>query len=735
MIKQPVYMIDNNEKEKRIMIKNDCFFYGTQYYRPPNPQSDQHSFHLNRIKNELGFDLIKVFIEWSYNHTGNDKFDFKELDEIFDICDEIKLNVIIQTRLESAPYWLEKKYPQSRYKSANGNAVELGPNGNTQCGGYPGLCFHNDAVKQEAGIFLKEIARHFRARKSLIGYDCWNEPHLEPAWIDNSWINMGDKLFCYCDATKNHFRVWLKGRYGDIYALNRVWTRRFSDWDEVNPPNRQGHYADWLDWSRFWFDDQQNHMKWRYDSLKRQDPGKFVMSHSGATPPFLPRANAFINNWAFSEPVDIWGTSMAPRYMNWTFADCAGILDITRSAARGKDFWISELTGGSGNIGGYMKSPITRQRDIRSWNWLGVAYGAKAIVYWCYLTESTGLEAGSYGLIQYNGKITARACEAAIQAELIRNNYDLIKDNIIKTDVAILYDPDNSSMLFAMEATDRAYSWSHIGYYRCIWDNDLYARFITGDMIDAIDEKMLIVPMCLVLDESMANSIKNFVQRGGILITEARTGLFDKHGFLQPELPSHGLVSVAGLCEDEALYSDKNNRPSVNNSPNTDWSEEILQRPEIELQIPIDVSFNVNNYLAPLITDSAKCIGKCKDICLIAHNRYGNGEVYYFGTYFGLALYDQEKGAHKLLSKLLTAYTTPKISGNILRPRLIENRDHGLLMVFNNDRNNEHCEKILLPPGYIKANDILKNEGSLIIDNMIEVKVMPEDVTVFRLDK
>ena len=79
-------------------MKNE-FIYGTQYHRPPNPPRDQHLFHLNQIKNGLGFNTIKLFFEWSYMHTGPGQFDFEEQDEIFDICDELGLKVFIQVRL------------------------------------------------------------------------------------------------------------------------------------------------------------------------------------------------------------------------------------------------------------------------------------------------------------------------------------------------------------------------------------------------------------------------------------------------------------------------------------------------------------------------------------------------------------------------------------------------------------------------------------------------------------
>jgi beta-galactosidase len=695
------------------------FLYGAQYYRPPNPPEDQHAFHLNQIKNDLSFNIIKIFVEWSYIHTGPDEFDFTEQDKIFDLCDQLGLNVLIQTRLESAPYWLEKSHPESRYVSANGSEVELGPNGNTQCGGYPGLCFHHGSIQQEGRKFLREIAAHFRNRKSLIGYDCWNEPHLEPAWIDNTWLNMGDRLFCYCDATRIAFRIWLKGKYGSIGQFNKVWTRKYRDWDEVNPPNRQGHYADWLDWSRFWFDDLKQHMQWRYDTIREQDAERFIMSHSGAVPPFLPRANAFINNWALAEPVDIWGTSMAPGYMKWSFAECAGILELTRSAARGKDFWISELTGGSCNRNGFAKTPTTKPQDVRSWNWLGVFYGAKAIVYWCYLTESTGLEAGSYGLVEYSGQITKRAEEAAKQAKLIRENYRFIQNISIKPQVAILYDPDNSSLLFAMEATDQRYGNSHIGYYRCIWANDLYARYVTYATIDDLDEQILIVPMCLTLDAKTAQKVKEFVRRGGILIAEARTGLFDEKGFLQPYLPSFGLAEAAGIREGEAVYSDSDQAPFANLSV-------IMQQPD-------SASFRVQGYLAPLQTESARCTGRCQETCLASHNLYGKGEVYYFGTYMGVALFNQDEGAYRILSEIIRKHVKPRICGDQLRPRLIENNNEGLLAVFNDSKHEKFSEWINIPTKYKHARNIFNGECLTARDGSLDITVEPEDVMVFYL--
>ena len=715
------------------MSKNE-YIYGTQYYRHPNPPIDQHKFHLEKIKNELGFNLVKYSLQWNAIQIKPHLLKLDEINEMFDYCDELGLKVMVEIKLESAPYWMERQYPNARYVSANGDTVELGPHDALQSGGFPGLCFHNDVVIQEAEKYLTQLIDQIKHRKSLYGYDCWNEPHLEPAWICNYWGNMGDRLYCYCNESRKKFRQWLKNKYGSIENVNSTWARFYGEWDDINPPNRHGTYADWLDWIRFWFDSLREHMVWRYQTIKKADPERFVMSHSGAVPPFIPRPNAFINNWSLASPVDKWGTSFAPKFHNWSLAECAGTMDATRSAARGKEFWISEMTGGSCYKKGFEKTPITREKDVRAWNWLAIAYGAKAIVYWCYLTESTGPEAGSFGLIEYSGKTTARAREASKQKVLIEKYNDIIENYIPKADVAILYDPDNSSLLFAMEGGDEFYSQSHIGYYRAIWNNDLYAKYVTYDCIDEIEEKLLIIPMCLTIDKKTAGKIKEFVKRGGILITEARTGLFDERGFLQPEVPSFGLSEIAGLTEAEAYCSYPRNRPGLNNPNNLGWPDDIYSGPEIAVEYPDKNKFRAHGYLSPLILNDAKSIGQWKDICLIAKNQYGDGEVYYFGTCLGMALFNGDKGAQKTFADLLNKYITPKISGQYLRPRIIESKGSALLTVFNDNRSDKYKEIIKLPQKYKKAVNVFENKAIRIENSSIKVEVEPEDVMLIRLE-
>ena len=719
------------------------FLYGTQYWRPPNPPRDQHRFHLEKIKNELGFDLVRVWVGWNWHNRRTDDFDFDEVDEIFDVCDRIGLRVLLQLSLENAPYWLEREHPNSRYVNANGRPIELGAQEATPCGGHPGLCFHNEPVLRHAERFLRQAVRQFKDRRSLYVYDCWNEPHLEPVWCNNMWGNVGDRVYCYCDASREEFRSWLGRRYGDVETFNNTWGRAYCSLDHVQPPILQGHYADWLDWMRFWFDQLHQNMRWRVDVIKQEDPTRMVISHSGAVPPVLPRANACIHNWKFARAVDLWGTSFAPQGFSWDLATCAQVIEVTRSAAGEKDFWVSEMPGGPSNIRGFRKSRIPRPRDYHLWNWLAAALGSKGTVHWCYLTERTGQEAGGYGMVRLDGQHTDRSLAIARTAALLKKHQDILLSARVPTQVAVLYDPDNSSILFAMELEDELYGRSHIGYYRAIWRADLTARYVTYDTLEEIREKVLIVPMALTMPEDVADKIARFVHDGGTLIAEARTGMYDHRGWLRAQLPAGELSRAAGLREGEMVCSDMDNRISVSGP---DGSVKATARsdlpamdpihlgPPISFTWPLPAEIPVHGFLTPLELNGAEPMGKYGDTVLAARHKYGKGEVYYFGTYLGLALDKNIPDAHSVIQHILLKHAQPVIRGDKLRPRLIRGSRGTMLVVFNDHRTETTGELISLPDGFTDARDVVTGEKHKISEGKLSASVEAEDALVLLLE-
>ncbi len=720
------------------------FVYGTHYWRPPTPLRDTHERNLAHIKHDLGFDLVKFRMLWNWHHREPERFAFDEVHEMFDICDRIGLAVLIEVNLESAPYWLERVHPEARYVNANGRAIELGSQEATPGGGHPGLCFHHPTVVEEAQRYLVRLVDEFKGRPSLYAYDCWNEPHLEPAWCNMMWGNTGDFTFCYCDGSRREFRQWLQGVYGEIDVFNEAWGRAYTDFEQVSPPILQGNYADWLDWFRFWFDSLAENMAWRVRTIKGRDPNRQVISHSGAVPPVLPRAGAVIHNWKFAEPVDKWGTSFAPQAFGWPLSTCAMVAEVTRGAARGKDFWISEMPGGASNIRGFRRSWPPQPEHYRLWNWLTAAHGSRGTMHWSYLPERTGQEAGGYGMMRPDGTDNPRSLAIAETARRLKRHEDVIMGWTPPTQVAVLYDPDISSLLFAMELTDERYGKTHTGYYRAIWSADLLARYLTPETLDDVREPVLIAPMMLVMDDATAEKLARYVRDGGTLILETRTGLFDRHGYMRATLPAGALAEAAGVVEGEAVCSDPENQPTVPTAdgrilvdPDADLPDldPISLGPPIAFSEPVKTSVRAHGYLAPLELRGARPIAAWGSLTLGAHHAYGRGQVYTIGTYLGLAMDKRIAEAVDLVRTILLRHARPVVRGNRLRPRMIGDGERAILAVFNDHRREAVTEAVPVPERYMMATDVYTREAVAVVDQAVELTVPAEDCRVLLLER
>ena len=715
------------------------FHYGTNYWRPPNPPRDQHRFHLEKIRNELGFDLIQLRLLWNWQHRQPDGFDFDEVHEIFDISQDVGLSVVLQFNLETAPYWLQTQCPESRYVNANGRAIELGAQEAVPTGGHPGLCFHHQPVMDAAEKYARRVVTEFKHRPNLFSIDAWNEPHLEPAWCNNMWANEGDRLYCYCEGSRRAFRDWLQQRYQDINTFNAAWGRAYNDFQQVQPPVLTGTYADWLDWMRFWHNELQANMRWRVQTIKDEAPDLLVASHSGAVPPTIPRANAMIHNFKFAAEVDLWGTSFAPQAFAWDFATCAQIFELTRAAARGKPYWVAEMPGSASNIRGFRASRMPRPKDYIAWNWLAAALGSSATIHWCYLTERTGHEGGRFGMMRLNGDHTPRSREIARTAALLRKHGDIITANPPPTQVAILYDPDNSSLLYAMELEDALYGEAHNGYYHAVWDADLVARYVTYDHLDDICEPVLIVPMAMTMSDDVAETIARFVADGGVLIADGLTGMFDQRGWIRPTIPAAPLNEAAGIVEGEMIYSGPDNRVTVATAdgairaetpPNLLPLDPIHCGPPITFDWPVEAKVPVHGYLVPLQLSGARAIGRYNDTVLATHHQHGQGQVYYFGTYMGLSLNREPSDALPILSAILQRHTTPIVRGDRLRPRLIDHNDRALITVFNDTPDQDITEQINLPARFTQAHDVLTDTPLPFNDSAITFTVPAQSVAV-----
>jgi hypothetical protein len=281
----------------------------------------------------------------------------------------------------------------------------------------------------------------------------------------------------------------------------------------------------------------------------------------------------------------------------------------------------------------------------------------------------------------------------------------------------------------AMENTDELYSRSFSGYTRAIFESDVLAHYITYDTIDELSEKVLIIPMCLTINEAVAEKIRSYVERGGVVICDAKMGLFNENGYLQPIIPSFGLHKAAGLREEESYCSDKTFKPSFNDA----WPDEVYNGPDLNVTAPVSATISTSEYLSPLRLDTAKSIGGFEDLSVAAHNFYGKGEVWYFGTYVGLSISRGDTEALRLVKTIISKYVSPTVKAESLRPRLIEGDGRKLLCVFNDDPYAVHEDSVKLAFDGKKAVSLFDGEEYEIKDGKLNITVDADDVAVLEI--
>ena len=710
------------------------FLLGTQFFRPPNPPRAQRREMLRALAQDHGFNLVRLWPNWNYFQPAEDRYSFEELEEVMTSCDGLGLRVLMSVVIETAPYWLEQEHSETRFVDAQGNPQHLIGVANDVTGGWPGLCLDWEPVQQAAAGFIRELARVSAAHHCLYAYDCWNEPHIEPAWQSSIWSTPPQELYCYCEKTRAEFRDWLRRRYETLGGLNEAWTESFPNWEAVQPPRVHGTYPDWVDWRRYMIERSTREMRFRAVNVRVSDSLHILESHATHHPPVQATAILGTNGWRLAEVMEIWGASMFPRWQIPLISLGAAKLEITRANAAGKDFWVTELQSGAPYLG-LFASPEMRPRDIRLWNWLALATGAKAIIYWNYLAEATGPEATGFGLVDRDGTPTERVKEAALNGRLIQSVWDIFKDYRPKTQVAILTDQDNALLTYAMYGNEDASTNSFLGYYQALWNMDLWVDFIEPASLSNLNHKVLLAPWHLIGKKGTCDQLASFVRNGGTLILEGGFGMFDERFYYNPVAPPNGLDVVFGYREKKGLAVLAGAAPdSSGGTMSQHHYDRVKYHPKIQFTAPIQCQVKGHTLLVPIDVTSATWIAKCEGMTVAATNKVGRGQVYYIGTNLGASIAAGDSAGMDILRTIVTREVQPPVTGLRLRPRLIEGSVRSLLVVFN-DTSEDQREHIKLPSRFRRATDIHRQAKHAVEQNAVHVTVPYQDVVVLMLEE
>lgn len=595
-----------------------------------------------------GFNTARAWVDWASGEPAPAEFHFEALDLLMELAEEVGLRVIIQIYLDSAPDWLAKYYPDCRYVSAGGVAIDSQ--------GAPGYCYDHPGVRTAAERFMTTLAKHVTDRPNFFAWDLWSEPHIVQ-WGYFDFLPQ-PAVFCYCHHTLQRFRDWLKRKYADLEALNTAWYRKFSSWDLVTAPKFISlmSYTEYIDWIHFIQDKLAEDLSWRQAAIKKGDD-HLCTSHS-AVPMVLSSPldeQGSPDDWKMARSVEVWGTSLYPKHVGAKDTQHAffrsAMLTSTRSAcdANQAPYWLGELQAGHGYVGMFA-SHMTAD-DARHYLLQPLAHGAKGLCFYAWQPMSSGYESAGFGMANLDGSPSERALAAGELARLVSREMPLFYHaKPTRAQAAVCLNNYANIMWVCMrQPWHYIPSRSYVGAYKALYQEHVEADFIHPDEIveGKLERyKLLYLPFAFMLPKAAGGQIARFIEGGGVVLAEARTGWNDEHGYCDTALPGFGLDGVFG-CREKGTESVERSTPIP--------IRIVRWHPALPRLSPGDILFGscFKEALEPLSTQ-AQVVGIFEDgsPAVVAHP-YGKGWAIFVGSLLSLAYYqfDQENSG-KLLRGL-----------------------------------------------------------------------------------
>lgn len=562
---------------------------------------------------ELNFNTVRCFVAWDRIEQEEGKLDFTKTDYVFELAAKHGLEVILNIGGVFdcyggiyPPRWLIYDYKcQTIIENPNVEKKTFGP--------LPMLCPDDPVYTSKAEEFTIAAIKRYAENSELCGWNVWNEAAVN--------------TMCYCPETLKLFRNWLKVRYSDnLDELNRRWGTEFPvnyrTWEMIEPGLGAGFLSGGvtarLDWMRFnqhkvenWINNVNRLVK-EYDQKNRPTTSNVVTTAVED----IRKLNS-PDIWSQNRNLDIAGFSFYTQKLNP--ADCSYMLSNVRgsSADPDKNFWILETSAGQQFNPEIYPGDSCDAANRTASNWQSILHGATTILLWKFGGRVSDNQSDFYNLTGWDGGITERALNNAAFAKQIMEHEELFLNRKYVADIAILASAEG--ILFnIVDDTLSSYGKSmasRFGAYTLMRDLRMQTDIISETQIREgrlSEYKVLIIPWCEIMDQKLADKIKEFVHNGGRVISDRSLNMKDEYSMINMRAPGNGLQEVFGAYMNDMLLTGKDESISINAGK-------------------IKVLCHRHSILHPL--ENAEIAGKYKNgnPAVIKHS-FGQGSTLWFGT-------------------------------------------------------------------------------------------------------
>jgi hypothetical protein len=343
------------------------------------------------------------------------------------------------------------------------------------------------------------------------------------------FFNLGDEMgiadlsaawdFDFSAHSLLEMRRWLKGQYKDLAALNAEWATHFRTWEDVVPPTTtetmmrpDDNFAAWSDFK-----------DWMDIAFARAIRAGSEAVHAGAP-------------WALA---GMEGAQM-PGWGGYDYRRIASSVDVMELYDAGQSLELAQAF----NPGLIALTTVDWGQSSTLYSaWHAFLRGVRGMIIW----DANDRFVQRDGSLGPDGQAAAPFLSAMREAPAAL----IMESQRIRSPIAVLYSPRSYRLQWLLDHRAMGSSWTRLRSEDQNADNSVRAaRRRVLDLLDSfglwpnfVDEdqivsgqlrkaglKILILPQTLALSSKAAETLRDFVAGGGILITEGQAGIFDGHG-------------------------------------------------------------------------------------------------------------------------------------------------------------------------------------------------------------
>lgn len=656
--------------------------YGVDYY--PEHEDEQTWGRDAHLIAEAGFTVVRLAeFAWARLEPQIGQFTFGWLDQVITCLANQGLAIVLGTPTAAPPQWLSAAHADILYVD------RLGRRAAPQSRRF--VCLSSSTFRAASQHIVTAMAEHYRDHRAVIGWQ-----------IDNEF-GCHETSRCYCPTCHAAFRDWLHEKYSTLGALNAVWGsgfwgQEYHDWSQINLPlptptyHNPGHV---LDACRFASDLTCEYQQLQLTILREYAPGRIIFHNFMANFDQLDYA-------ALAAPLDLvaWD-NYVPDGVRWH--DTARYHDMMRGYKH-TPFWVVESPPGQVNWTRY--NPDLRPGEARLRSLQAIAHGADGIFYFHWRAFRGGGEQYHSAILPHDGIPGRQYREAAQLGTELARLKPLLEGTTVASRVAIVHD---MASYWALQHQPQSAPLGDPQCYVKPWYDALCQRNVAVEFCQPTDDlssyDLVIAPSLHVLRPEAATNLRDYVERGGILVLGPRTG-FKEPGNRVVDQPLPGLLAeLAGVRVAEWAALPPGETRTINR-PDAQHTYDIsLWREVLELRGAEAIAHYTGGY-----DDGAVAI---------ARNRSGSGSTVYVGV-LGDDLID---------ALVATLLHETGITGALATPPGVEacvrEGSHGRFLLLLNHTPDEHV--IDLPQPVL---DVL-HETSL----HESIRIAPLDTRVLKLSR